>query len=83
MALKNKRAHCAVIVTLLSLSLMGCASNCPKLPADSLTLPPPPSESTPQPQVTYSLSAAESERTTRAKLMGTRLMQPPAVQLGQ
>lgn len=30
---------CAATVTLLALSLTGCATNCPTLPAVSLTLP--------------------------------------------
>ena len=74
MALKNKRAHCAVIVTLLSLSLMGCASNSAAPPAASLQLPPPPSLSTPLPSVDYSLTAAEAIKNWRAKLTATRMM---------
>ncbi len=77
------KSLCAVIVTLLVLSLMGCATNCPTLPAESLTLPPPPSLSTPLPSVNYSLSAAESERSSRQRLMGTRLMSAPSEKPGQ
>ena len=74
---------CAVIVTLLSLSLTGCAASCPTLPAESLTLPPPPSLSTPLPSISYSLTAAEAVKNWRAKLMGTRLMSEPSVKPGQ
>ena len=74
---------CAVMLLLLVINLMGCAASCPKLPAGSVQLPPPPSLSTPLPQVNYSLSAAESERTSRAKLMGTRLMFEPSAKPGQ
>lgn len=68
----------AATVTLLALSLTGCASSCPTQPAESLTLPPPPSLSTPLPLVNYSLSAAESERRSRQRLMATRLMSEPS-----
>ena len=77
------KPFCAVTVTLLALSLTACASNCPTLPAESLQLPPPPSLSTPLPQVNYSLSAAESERHSRQRLMGTRLMSEPSPPLGR
>lgn len=83
MMLANVKFLCAAPATLLSLSLMGCASNCPTPPADSLMLPAAPSESTPQPQVSYSLSAAEAIKTWREKQMGTRLMQQPAARPGQ
>lgn len=73
----------AATVMLLVVNLTACATNCPKLPAESLTLPPPPSLSTPLPSVNYSLSAAESERSSRAKLMGTRLMSEPSSKPGQ
>lgn len=68
----------AATVTLLALSLTACATNCPTPPAASPTLPPPPSLSTPLPSVNYSLSAAESERRSRQRLMGTRLMSEPS-----
>lgn len=74
---------CAATVTLLALSLTGCATNCPTLPAVSLTLPQPPSLSTPLPSVSYSQSAAESERHSRQRLMGTRLMSEPSPQHGR
>ena len=74
---------CAATVTLLALSLTGCATNCPTQPAESLTLPPPPSLSTPLPLVNYSLSAAESERRSRQRLMATRLMSEPSAKPGQ
>ena len=73
----------AATLTLLALSLTACASNCPTLPAESPTLPPPPSLSTPLPSVNYSLSAAESERHSRQRLMGTRLMSEPSPPLGR
>lgn len=73
----------AATLTLLVLNLTACASNCPTPPASSLTLPPPPSLSTPLPSVNYSLSAAESERSTQKKLMGTRLMSEPSLKPGR
>ena len=73
----------AATLALLVLNLTACAHNCPTPPAASLTLPPPPSLSTPLPSVNYSLSAAESERSTRKKLMGTRLMSAPSGKPGQ
>ena len=59
---------------LLSVSLMGCANKPQKQPDALPKLPPPPSLSTPLPSVSYSLSAAESERASQQRLMGTRLM---------
>ena len=44
--------------------------------------PPPPSLSTPLPSVSYSLSAAESERSSQKKLMGTHLMSEPSSRPG-
>lgn len=73
----------AVTLALLVLSLTACAHNCPTPPAASLTLPPPPSLSTPLPSVSYSLTAAESERSTQKKLMGTRLMSEPSSKPGR
>ena len=72
----------AATLTVLVLNLTACAHNCPTQPALSLTLPPPPSLSTPLPSVSYSLSAAESERSTQKKLMGTRLMSEPSSKPG-
>lgn len=74
---------CAVILLLLVLNLMGCAHNSQVVPAESLTLPPPPSLSTPLPPVSYSLTAAEAIKNWRAKLMGTRLMSEPSAKPGQ
>lgn len=68
---------CAVILLLLILNLMGCAHNSPTPPAASLTLPPPPSLSTPLPSVNYSLTAAEAIKNWRARQMATRLMSEP------
>jgi septal ring factor EnvC (AmiA/AmiB activator) len=45
--------------------------------------PPPPSLSTPLPSVSYSLSAAESERSSQKKLTGTRLMSEPSLKPGR
>ena len=73
----------AAMLTLLVLSLMGCAHNSPTPPAELPQLPPPPSLSTPLPSASYSLSAAESERTSRAKLMGTQMMSEPSLKPGQ
>lgn len=73
----------AATLTVLVLNLTACAHNCPTPPALSLTLPQPPSLSTPLPSVSYSLSAAESERSTQKKLMGTRLMSEPSLKPGR
>lgn len=73
----------AATLTLLVLNLTACAHNCPTPPAASLTLPPPPSLSTPLPSVNYSLSAAESERSSQKKLTATRLMSEPSLKPGQ
>lgn len=72
----------AATLTALVLNLTACAHNCPTPPALSLTLPPPPSLSTPLPSVSYSLSAAESERSTQKKLTGTRLISEPSLKPG-
>ena len=74
---------CAVMLLLLSLSLTGCAHNCPTPPAASLTLPPPPSLSTPLPATSYSLTAAEDIKSWQKKLMATRLMSEPLSKPGQ
>lgn len=74
---------CAVILLLLILNLMGCAHNCPTPPAASLTLPPPPSLSTPLPSTNYSLTAAEAIKNWRAKQMATQLMSEPSAKPGQ
>ena len=73
----SKLPYGAICCALL-LSLSGCATNSPTPVA---CLPPTPAESrpklslsTPLPSVSYSLSAAESERASQQKLMGTRLM---------
>ena len=74
---------CAVIVTLLSLSLTGCAASCPTLPAESLTLPPPPSLSTPLPSEPYSKTAAQRMQSWSQKLMATQVMREPSAKPGQ
>lgn len=63
-----------VISLLLAVSQMGCATNSPKQDVELPPLPLPPSLSTPLPSVSYSSRAAESERNSRERLMGTRLM---------
>lgn len=82
MLLVPVRMFYAATLALLVLNLTACASNCPTPPAASLTLPPPPSLSTPLPSVNYSLSAAESERSSQKKLTGTRLMSEPSSKPG-
>lgn len=74
---------CAAMLLALALSLMGCASNCPMPPAASPQLPPAPSLSTPLPQTSYSLTAAERIKGWRQKLMGTSMMSEPSSRPGQ
>jgi hypothetical protein len=78
MKAENVKLPYGAICCALLLSLSGCATNSPTPVA---CLPPMPAESrpklslsTPLPSVSYSLSAAESERASQQKLMGTRLM---------
>ena len=73
----------AVIVTLLVLNLTACATKPQTPPAASLTLPPPPSLSTPLPSTSYSLTAAEAIKNWREKQMATRLMSEPAPKPGR
>lgn len=77
------KRFCALSLTVCTLLLTACAHNCPTRPAESLTLPPPPSLSTPLPSVNYSLTAAESERITQDKLRATRLMSGRTARPGQ
>ena len=74
---------CAAMWLLLALSLTACASKPPRLPDDSLQLPPPPSLSTPLPSTSYSLTAAEAIKNWREKQMATRLMSEPSPKPGQ
>jgi len=76
------KLFCAATLTLLVLNLTACASKLPTPPDDLPQLPPPPSLSTPLPQTSYSLSAAEAIKSWRAKLMGTSLMSSPAAKPG-
>ena len=64
----------AAMLTLLVLSLMGCAHNSPTPPAELPRLPPPPSLSTPLPSTDYSINASETIKRWRASLKGTRMM---------
>lgn len=59
---------CFVIVLLLVLNLMGCATNCPTPPAESLQLPPPPFVYMPPQPANYSLSAQTDIQNWRLKL---------------
>ena len=79
---KNKLL-CKLLLIALAASVTACASNCPMPSSELLTLPPPPSESTPQPQTSYSDSAAKDIRNWQHELMDTQLMQQPAARPGQ
>lgn len=76
---------CALLLLLLVLNLMGCASKPtpPPVAWRPLTLPPAPSLSTPLPQASYSLIAAELIRAWQERLMGTQLMSAPSLPPGQ
>lgn len=74
---------CAAMWLLLALSLTACASKPPRLPDDSLQLPPLPSLSTPLPSTDYSLTAAEAIKNWRQKLMATRMMSEPTATPGR
>ena len=79
---KNKPL-CKLLLIALAASVTACASNCPMPSSELLTLPPPPSESTPQPQTSYSDSAASDTQSWQSELMDTQLMQLAAAQRGQ
>lgn len=76
---------CALLLLLLVLNLMGCASKPMPPPAASqpMALPPLPSLSTPLPQTSYSLTAAAVIKSWQEKLMGTQLMSAPSLPPGQ
>lgn len=79
----SRKPLCAAMLMLLVLSVTGCAHNSPKLPEESLQLPPAPALSTPLPSVSYSITAAETIKSWREKQMGTRLMREPVPQPGR
>ena len=79
----NKPLSLCAMSALLVLSLTACASKPPRLPDDSLQLPPLPSLSTPLPSTSYSLTAAEAIKNWREKQMATRLMSEPSAKPGQ
>ena len=74
---------CKLLLIALAASATACAHNCPMPSSDLLTLPPPPSLSTPQPSTAYSDSAASDMQSWQSELMATQLMQQPAAQRGQ
>lgn len=75
----NKLIFIAAMLLLLALSLTSCASKPyqPPVSSPTLTLPPPPSVSTPLPSTSYLITASETIRAWREKLKATRLMSPP------
>ena len=74
---------CAAMWLLLALSLTACASKPPRLPDDSLQLPPLPSLSTPLPSEPYSKTAAQRMQSWSQKLMATQVMSEPIGKPGQ
>ncbi len=79
---KNRRAW-LMLQLLPSALLVGCATNSVKPMCELPRLPPPPSESTPQPQTSYLEIAASDIQSWQSELMATPLMQGLAGQLGQ
>lgn len=77
------KPFCAVTVTLLALSLTGCASNCPTPPAASLTLPQPPFVYMPPQPANYSLSAQTDIQNWRLKLTDILKASEPSPPLGR
>lgn len=78
---KNTRAWLALLL-LPSAMLAGCATSSVTPMCELPQLPPPPSATTPQPQTSYSDSAATDIQSWQQKLMDTPLMQEPAAQPG-
>ena len=74
----NVKLFCAALLLAPVLSLTGCASNCPTPRLESPQPLPAPSLSTPLPQTSYSLTAAERIKNWRQKLMGTSMMSEPS-----
>lgn len=66
----NATATCKLMLTALALSLSGCAATLPPLATPCPQIPQPPELSTPQPPVSYSLSAQELIKSWREKLTG-------------
>ena len=77
------RTLCAAMWLRLALSLTACASKPPRLPDDSLQLPPLPSLSTPLPSESYSKTAAQRMQSWYQKLMATQVMSEPIGKPGQ
>ena len=69
--LKLKLKKTLLLLLLLPGLLTGCGATLPTCEPVSQPLPAPPSISTPLPQASYSLNAAESLQTWRQKLMVT------------
>ena len=69
--LKLKLKKTLLPLLLLPVLLTGCGATLPTCEPVSQPLPAPPSISTQLPQVSYSLTAAESLQTFRQKLMAT------------
>jgi len=77
------KRSCALSLITCTVFLTACGTNPPKLPADSLQLPPPPSLSTPLPSESYSTTAAPRMQGWSKKLMGTQVMSAPSKTPGQ
>ena len=74
MKLPNKLSATRLLPLLLAASLTACASNSPKPACACPQVPAPPSATTPQPSVGYSISVSELLKEWRAKLTATPLM---------
>ena len=72
--LKLKLKKTLLPLLLLPVLLTGCGATLPPCAPASQPLPAPPSISTQLPQVSYSLTAAESLQTWRQRLTGTLQM---------
>lgn len=73
----------AVMLLLLVLNLMGCATKPAPQPAESPRLPPPPSLSTPLPSLSYSATAADVIKTWRQRLTSMAQTLEPSKKPGQ
>lgn len=74
MKLPNKPSVMRLLPLLLVVSLTACASNSPKPVCECPAVPAPPSATTPQPSVGYSISVSQALKEWRAKLTATPLM---------